>query len=451
MSFSTALSGLNAASNLLAVTGNNVANANTTGFKKSRSEFADAYSSLGGKSSVTPGSGVQVAKVAQQFSQGNLDYTDNNLDLAMSGDGFFVLGTSINDTNARFYTRAGNFHVNQDGYVVNNLDQPMLVYPPNGDTVSEGFSTGIFQPLRLDTAQSLPKATTAIDMSITLDSRSVTPTAEFNPADPTTYNWSNSSTVFDSLGNSHTVTSYFVKTADLDDTGNALWQLRTYLDGTAPENNMLGAAVEGTLGSTGSTSTADPDAAAVDPITVAFDSSGRIAYVNTPPDVGETANFEYQTNFFKIPNAEDLQFTFNLAGSTQVSTTPSTNSLTQDGLPIGNLTGVDIDKNGIVFARYSNGASIPMGEVAVARFQNPQGLTKRGDTQWAESVDSGSPINGVAGTSAFGTIKSGALESANVDLAQQLVTLIIAQQAYQANAQTISTENQLTQTILNLR
>jgi len=422
MAFNTALSGLNAASNMLSVTGNNVANANTTGFKKSRSEFADVYaSSLGGVSSITPGAGVRVTNVAQQFNQGNLEFTENNLDLAISGDGFFVLGDNIDNINERVYSRAGAFHMDRDGYVVNHLGQPLLVYAPNGDTVEEGFSTGVFQTLQLDSTQGLPKATSSIDMGVNLDSRkSVPTTAIFNPTDPTSYTHSTSVTIYDSLGNTHIQTSYYVKDAALN-----TWNLHVYVDG----QNMLGGGTP-------------------DPTVLTFDADGKLDTVN-----GSALTTQFTTNSVATinPSAQPIQLTIDLAGSTQLGSAFSVNTLNQDGLTIGRLTGVDIDDTGVVFARFSNGASKPLGQVAMVRFQNPQGLSKLGDTTWAESANSGVPINGVAGTSSFGSIKAGALEGANVDLAQQLVNLIVAQQAYQANAQTITTENSITQALLNIR
>ncbi|CAI8804889.1 flagellar hook protein FlgE [Methylocaldum szegediense] len=416
MAFNTALSGLNAASNMLSVTGNNIANANTTGFKKSRSEFADVYaSSLGG----TPGAGVRVTNVAQQFTQGNLDFTENNLDLAISGEGFFVLGDNINNINERVYTRAGSFHMDREGYVVNHLGQPLLVYAPNGETVEEGFSTGVFQTLRLDSTQGLPKATSSIDMSVNLDSRQTVPaTSPFNPDDPTSYTHATSVTIYDSLGNTHVATSYYVKGA----TPNT-WDMYVYVDG----QDML-------------------DGGANNPTALVFDPDGKLLTVNG----GSATTFTTQSKLIN-PSAQPIAFTIDLAGSTQLGSAFSVNTLNQDGLTIGRLTGVDIDDTGVVLARFSNGSSKPLGQVAMVRFQNPQGLSKLGDTTWAESANSGVPINGVAGTSSFGTIKAGALEGSNVDLAQQLVNLIIAQQAYQANAQTISTENTITQTLLNIR
>lgn len=424
MSFTTALSGLRASSNLLSVTGNNISNANTTGFKQSRSEFGDVYvSSMGGMSATTPGAGVQVTTVAQQFGQGNLQFTDNTLDLAISGDGFFVVGNSVDNTNERYYTRNGALHTNQDGYVVNALDQPILAYAPAGDTVEEGFNTGVLQPLQIDTSPVAPQATDSITLDTSLDARSpALDTTLFNPGDPATYTHSTSTTVYDSQGVPHVVTGYYVKTADNG------WDLYTYADGQA----MTAA-----------------------PTSLTYDTGGNLVSVNgsVSPDGIAPADLTFTTDVPVTPNpgADPLTITFDLRGSTQVGGAFSVNSLSQNGFPTGRFSGLEIDDSGAVLAHYSNGDTKPMGQVAVARFENPQGLDKRGDTEWGESFASGGPVVGVAGTGNFGSIKSGALEGANLELADQLVTLIVAQQSYQANAQTIQTENQITQTLLNLR
>ena len=430
MSFTTALSGLNAASNMLSVTGNNIANANTTGFKQSRSEFADVYaSSLGGVSSTTPGAGVRVTDVAQQFTQGNLDTTDNNLDLAISGEGFFVLGDSVSNPNQQVYTRDGAFHADENGSVVNDLGQPLLAYAPNGTTVADGFSTGVLTPIKIDTTQGLPNATASIQEKLNLDSRAGAPANPFTGpdpttgvVDPTTYTHTTSVTIYDSLGNAHIATNYFVASDPTSATPNQ-WKIYSYVDGK------------------------DLSTPPLTPVTADFDQSGKLTAIN-----GSTTTTKFSYPSITVdPSAKPLALTFDLNGTTQLGSPFSVDTLSQDGLPIGQLTGVDIDDTGIVFARYSNGASKPLGQVALARFQNPQGLSKLGDTEWGENADSGMPITGVAGTSSFGSIKSGALEGSNVDLAAQLVNLIVAQQAYQANAQTIKTENDITQTLLNIR
>ncbi|HLF98177.1 MAG TPA: flagellar hook protein FlgE [Methylococcaceae bacterium] len=429
MGFTTALSGLNSAQNMLSVTGNNIANANTAGFKQSRSEFADVYAtSLGGVSSTTPGSGSKVANVAQQFDQGNLEFTKNSLDLAISGEGFFVLADNVQDINTRVYTRAGNFHVDKDGYVVNNTNNPLLVFQPNGTTVQEGFSQGILQPLQISTSQGIPEATANISISVNLDASAPLPALPFdpttNPPDTDSYNYTASINVFDSLGDTHTLSSYYVKTAVNS------WNVYTYFDGAALDF--------------------DPTTPAVaDPSQLEFNGSGAMVTVGVPlPATDNPISF---TGITLTNGADPMALTVDYTGSTQFSESSSVNLLTQDGLTVGRLIGIDIDTDGVVFARFSNGAAQTMGQVALMRFPNPQGLSKLGDTTWAQSAGSGAPIPGAANTGNFGAIQSGALENSNVDLAEQLVKLIIAQQYYQANAQTITTENQITQTLINIR
>jgi len=437
MSFSTAISGLNAAQNLLSVTGNNVANANTTGFKRSRSEFGDIYNNnIYSVGDTSPGAGVKVSRVAQLFEQGNLEYTENSLDLAISGEGFFVTAAGIEDTQTRFFTRAGTFSVNKEGYVVNNLDRPLLVYPPNGDgtDLKAGFSTGEFKPLQLSSTQSNPRATTEIALRFNLNSKDskVSNPATFDPVNADTYNWSSSATVYDSLGKSHTATSYFLKTADATTdaagvTTPARWEMRVHLDGQPL--------------------TTDP--AAIQPT---FDANGNIISLDgTSPAAGTTPVLTFTAGGVPIPGAEDLNIAFDLGKSTQQAVEYSTNGLNQNGFPVGNLTGINIDGKGVIFATFSNGDSQIMGKVVTARFQNQQGLNKTGNTDWTQSIRSGEAIYGEATVSSFGSITSGALENSNVDIAAQLINMIIAQQTYQANAQSITTENTMTQAILNIR
>ncbi|MBS1213210.1 MAG: flagellar hook-basal body protein, partial [Proteobacteria bacterium] len=247
MGFSTAVSGLNAAANMLSVTGNNIANVNTTGFKNSRSEFADVYStSIGSGGKTTPGSGVVTANVALLFGQGNLQATGNNLDLAISGEGFFVLGENTSAYANHSYTRAGNFHTDQDGYVVSNNGQPLLAYRANGSTVEEGFSTGVLEPLRLDTGEGKPAATTQIDTAVNLDARKPTIDPVTTPfvgpvggvVDPATYTSSSSVTVYDSLGNSHLVSHYFVNRVPTLPGAASQWDVYTTVDGTNIETPL---------------------------------------------------------------------------------------------------------------------------------------------------------------------------------------------------------------------
>lgn len=434
MPFTTALSGLNAASNNLAVTGNNIANANTVGFKKSRSEFADVYaSSLGGVSSIQPGAGVKVANVAQQFNQGNLQFTDNNLDLAISGEGFFTLAKSPSETNNLSYTRSGEFKLDRDGYLVNNQGAALLVYRPNGTKVTDGFSVGVTQPVQINTLTGLPSATSSVDMVVNVDSEQLPPSnAVFDPDQSTSYNNQTSVTVYDSLGSPHILTSYFVKVA-ADPVGPPIvadntWTVHHYMS--------------------------EPALAGTDPSLVPKTDvgSGTLVFDDTGKLIDDAASiFSMSPTYDPGNGAAPINITaISYIGSTQVQQKFSVNEMSQNGLPAGRLTGIDIDDEGVIFARFSNGGSTTVGQVALTRFPNVNGLAKLGDTTWGQSANSGEPIRGEAGGNNFGTIQSGALEASNVDLSAQLVNLIVAQQHYQANAQTITTENQIMQAILNI-
>jgi flagellar hook protein FlgE len=424
MGFATALSGLNAAANNLSVTGNNIANANTTGFKESRSEFVDVYaSSIGGVSKSQPGAGVRVAEVAQQFTQGNLDLTGNSLDMAINGEGFFTLADKPADLNSLVYSRAGAFEINKDGLVTNNKGQALLAYKPNGTTVADGFSSGVMTIVSLNTGAGLPTATTKVDLNVNLDANSPAITTAFNPLDSTTYTKQTSVSIYDSLGVSHTLTTYFVAGTATAAPPTRDWTAYHYITDD-PKSPI-------------SVDTAPPP-------TLTFNSTGQLTF---------PVNRQVPLASWSPPgsSAGPITAKMDYTGSTHLSSAFSINALKQDGLAAGKLTGISIDDAGVIFARYSNGGSTPLGKVAMTRFANPQGLTKLGDSTWGQSSASGAPILGEPGTGSFGLIQSGALEQSNVDISKQLVNLIIAQQAYQANSQTISTENSIVQTILNIR
>ncbi len=427
MAFTTALSGLNAASNNLAVTGNNIANANTVGFKKSRSEFVDVYaSSLGGVSSTTPGAGVRVSNVAQQFNQGNLQFTDNNLDLAISGEGFFTLAKSPSEVNDLFYSRSGEFKLDKEGYMVNNQGAALLVYKPNGPAVKDGFSVGVTQPVQINTLTGLPSATDRADIVVNVDANAtaIPATTVFNPTNSDSYNSQTSVTVYDSLGSPHIMTTYFRKSAANN------WNVYHYMSEPAtPSTRTLVPVTGGNVDGSG---------------TMTFDSGGKLTAPVNPFTLGSYS-------IVPATGAADITVTaMDFSGSTQVQQKFSVNAMSQNGLPAGRLTGIDIDDEGVIFARFSNGGSQTVGKVALTRFPNNNGLAKLGDTSWGQSANSGEPIRGEAGSNNFGGIQSGALEASNVELSAQLVNLIVAQQHYQANAQTITTENSIMQTILNI-
>ena len=393
MSFRIALSGLNAASADLAVTAHNISNAATLGFKQARIEFAEVLQS-----------GVRVSDTRQQFSPGNIEFTGSNLDLAISGDGFFTLS----DQGALVYARAGAFGVDAEGFVVNSANQRLQVFPETG---TDTFDLGALQDLRLTVGEAPPNATTEGELGVNLPANATPPASPvFDPADPGSYTSSTSTTVYDSLGNAHTASWYFVKTANVNE-----WDSYFYIDGN-------------------STGAAEP---------LEFDANGALAvpaggFITYPPY--DPAN-----------GAAEMNMQFDLSSTTQFGGDFSVNALTQDGYATGRLTGIDIDQAGVVLARFTNGVALPLGQVALTRFPNPQGLAPQGDNTWAQTFNSGDPLRGGAGTANFGLVQAGALEQSNVDLTAQLVNMIIAQRNFQANAQMISTQDAVQQTIINLR
>lgn len=409
MSFGIALSGLNAAQTDLNVTANNIANTATNGFKQSRSEFAELFAvSPQGVSSNQYGNGVKVAAVTQQFTQGNTTTTNNSLDLAISGQGFFVLS----DGGASAYTRAGAFQVNDDGYVVNSQNQRLQVYPPSA---TGNFNTSTLSDLRLVTSESPPQATSLIEPVFNLPANASEPTSTtFDPADSASYNEARSVTVYDSLGAAHTASLYWVKSATPNE-----WSMNVYVDG-----NAVGTAQ-----------------------TLTYSDTGTL----TSPTNGQITLPAYDAAAGLSTGAAPITMSLDLSMTTQYGDTFSMTSSTQDGFTTGQLIGIDVDSTGVVQARFTNGRATSLGQVAIANFSNPQGLQQLGNTNWSETNASGQPLLGQAGGSGFGLMQSGALEASNVDITAQLVNMITAQRNFQANAQMIQTADQVTQTIINIR
>ncbi|TWI53565.1 flagellar hook protein FlgE [Pseudomonas duriflava] len=427
MTFNTGLSGLKAASTHLNVTGNNIANAGSTGFKASRAEFADLYAG-------TIGSGVQTANISQQFTQGNITKTGNSLDLAINGQGFF----KVSNSGAEIYTRNGTFSSDKNGNVVDNSGYKLQGYQADVDgTLMKGEVTDLV----VDTTPQLPKATSKIEQILTLNSTATVPTAAtFNPADASTYNWSTSVSVFDSQGNEHTMMQYFAKT----DTNQ--WNMYVTMDGRNPADPTL----------------TTPYSAEVD-----FDAYGKLTGI-TSSDFSVDANNVLTlanwvpatiTNSTTSPvtwgsngaaaNADGV--TLNISKITQTNNTSAVTSIRQDGYTTGQLSGLSTDSSGTIFATYTNGQSKNVGQVILTTFANPQGLTPIGGSNWIQSSSSGEPVPGEPGTGILGTLEAGSLEDSNVDLTAQLVDLIVAQRNYQANAKTIETESTIAQTIIQIR
>lgn len=421
MSFSQALSGLNSQAQKLGTIGNNIANSQTVGFKGSNVQFSDVFANS------KVGLGTRVASVLQNFSEGNIESTNRNLDLAVAGDGFF----RYMDTSGEVvYSRNGQLSMQADGDLVNAQGFQIMGYGLNAQgQVQVG---GQPQPLNVSAEELAASATTRIGTTLNLDARKVTgedlSTVEAtdstgNPA-MIDYHYSNNFTIYDSLGNPRNITVYYEKTAAND------WTARMTLDGT----------------------TLDDGAGNVTEFSVQFDNNGKL--VNGAGDVdanGTIGGITFDTAAYLNGEPEDLTFDLNLAGTTQFGNTSTVSSLTQNGYTSGTLVGITIDENGTIMRNYSNEESRPAGQIALVSFRNPEGLTPAGDNVWRASNESGQELVGAPGTGLLGGIVSGAVETSNVDMSRELVNMIVAQRAYQANSQTIKTQDELLQTAINLR
>ncbi len=427
MAFNTAISGLRAASSDLNVIGNNIANASTTGFKASRAEFADVYAaSVVGGGGNAVGSGVLLSNVSQQFSQGNISFTNSALDLAINGNGFFIM----DQQGEQVYSRSGLLSLDRDGFLVNNAGGNLQGF---ARTASGGLDSDL-SSLRIQTDNLDPIRTTEIKSLINLDATSLPPAGSpFDATNTDTFNNATSVTIFDSLGNPHVMTQYFVKQATVN-----TWDMYVQIDG---EDVAGGTPFTVTFNTDGTLSAAQP----FGPITdwTPDDSTGA----PNGADVGDGA-----LTTFPFPDPlTSSNFVIDITGTTQFGGAFSVNDITQNGFSQGRLAGVDFSAEGVIFARYTNGQSRTLGQVALANFNNPQGLSPQGDSAWAETFESGTPNVGSPATAALGVIQSGALEDSNVELSEELVALIVAQRNFQASAKTIETESAVTQSIINIR
>jgi flagellar hook protein FlgE len=508
MSFQQGLSGLNSAAKSLDVIGNNIANSSTVGFKGSTTEFADVYArSLNGAGATQAGIGVSVASIAQQFTQGNIETTANPLDIAINGGGFFrtEIGGAVQ------YTRNGQFSLDKNGYVVTPQGANVTGY---GVAANGQILASTPTPLKISTVDMKPVATTKVDTSINLDSRETSPTNfPFNANDATTYNKQVPVSVYDTLGNEHTMSMYYVKT------GSGTWDVYAGADGTEITNvnvakagmddptaqaardawttatkaspqdpaaiatalsnyaAAVSAAVSGAAGTagataatvtaiqtaatdTGSTVGATPDqvdqavSAAVSvpstPIgTLKFDSNGALSAALMSP---QTLPLNVTFPVYPATGAkETLSIKLGFNGSTQYGADTSEKLTTQDGYTAGHLQRFSAGADGTLLGQYSNGQTKPLGQIVLANFTNSGGLEPIGNNSWVETSASGTPLLGTAGTGSFGVLQASATESSNVDLTAELVNMITAQRVYQANAQTIKTQDSVLQTLVNLR
>ncbi|WP_336315525.1 flagellar hook protein FlgE [Stutzerimonas stutzeri] len=451
MSFNIGLSGLRAASKDLNVTGNNIANAGTVGFKQSRAEFSDVYAASMGVGKNPVGSGVLLANVAQQFNQGNINYTQNALDLAINGSGFF----QVSNNGALSYTRAGYFGTDKLGNIVDNFG-----YNLQGYTVDDNgnLQVGAVGNLQIKSTSQDPKATSQVAQTLNLNSTNTVPVASpFDPADPTTYNSSTSTRIYDTQGNSHVLTQYFAKDAAND------WTMYVLVDGKRPNFDVDGVAYQNTPYAFDVEFDAAGKLSAVAPVDTMVNGVAIPNPVSLGPATG-TLNFS-QAAWVPVieqptgsgvfvrneATADPAGLAFDMRGTTQFASSFAVSSVSQNGYTTGELAGLEISETGVIFARYTNGQSRVQGQIVLANFANPQGLTPVGKTQWVQSFESGEPVRNPPGSGTLGALQAGALEDSNVELSDQLVNLIVAQRNYQANAKTIETESAITQTIINLR
>ena len=566
MSFNIGLSGLRAASKDLNVTGNNIANAGTVGFKQSRAEFSDVYAaSVLGTGKNPQGSGVLMSNISQQFNQGNINYTQNALDLAINGNGFF----QVSNNGAVSYTRAGYFGTDREGFLVDNFGYKLQGFPVDGNG---NLQNGVVGNLQVQTTNQAPKATSQIDTAFNLNSTQKSPATwqaafntsaltalraqpgsmalsstqiddvafdpvtwqsnllsaapgasdfflsklkavysepsrtpfedgsgnlidsagyettikaairsamsaadaavladsaavaavedialpaaalTFNPADPTTYNSSTSLNIFDSQGNAHVMTQYFVKT------GANTWDMKVLIDGRNPAQPGEQPPTPYVMGlefdSSGALKSIDTGDSTL--FSVSADNKIMLRSASTVggtdgwvPAISDGATPATWAANGALDNPDGIVLDF--SKSSQYASAFAVNNVAQDGYTTGELAGLEIDDTGVIFARYTNGQSKVQGQIILANFANVQGLTPVGKTQWVQSFESGEPVVGTPGSGTLGALQAGALEDSNVELSDQLVNLIVAQRNYQANAKTIETESAVTQTIINLR
>lgn len=443
MGFQQGLSGLNISSKSLEVIGNNVANANTFGFKTARAEFADMYAaSLNGAGTNGIGIGARIASVAQQFTQGNISTTANNLDIAINGDGFFQVANWDTASDTRdgelLFSRNGQFKVNSDGYIVNNTGK-FLLGLPTADSTDIG-------PLRLSLAGSSARATSEVRMEINLSADSQEPEVpNFDPENSRSFNYSTTQTAYDGSGEPAVLRHYFVR----HETPDTWWVYTSVVNNDGTEvftrndngyrtPNLL---IEFDSSGSGIARTAKDDQ-------IATDVDGT---VTATPDSPQDLTAEVGILVPGDGTRSDFNFFLDVSKMTQFAGRNSVNALSQDGYPKGDFSSFNIDASGSILVRYTNGQTVPEGQIQLARFFNPQGLQPIGGNEWTQTAQSGQPQQGLPGENRMGLLQGGALEESNVDLTGELVNMIVAQRAYQANAQTIKTEDQVLQTLVNLR
>ena len=411
MGFAQGVSGLNASASNLDVIGNNIANSGTIGFKSGSVQFSDVYAGS------RVGLGAEVAGVSQNFSAGAVQTSSRALDVAITnGDGLFRLASPGGEIA---YSRNGQFNMDKSGFIVNSGGYQLTGYPVGANGAVAGGSPA---PLQLPTSAMAPKPTETVTAQFNLDSRSVTPTATpFDSTNSATYNYANAVTMFDSLGNSHELATFFVKA-----------QVNPTATPPVAENTWkVYAAADGVVVNTSNN-------------TLTFDPKGVMNPSIQPINVTGLN--------FANGSTSPMSVAFDVTGTTQFGNANEVNKLTQNGYTSGVLSSFAIEQDGTVTGKYSNEQTQALGKIVLSSFMNPNGLKSLGGNLWTETAASGGPLTGSPGDGTkLGGLTSGAVEASNVDLTSELVNLIIAQRTYQANAQTVKTQDQVLQTLVNLR
>lgn len=442
--FNQGLTGLRADQKAIEVTSNNVANANTVGFKKSRAEFADMYAGMLYHVGPQAGTGAQVQDVAQQFTQGAITPTGGSLDLAIQGNGFFKVK---DPTGKEFYTRNGAFSTDSNGYVVSSAGDRLQSYKIDPTT---GKADTTLQDLKISEDVLPPSASTDASIRFNLDAREdAAPASTFDAANPSSYNSSTSMVVYDDLGRQHSLKVYMkrLNLADENAVKNPGTPLAAGVDGSKPSNTW---SVYGLLDGVQvqvSQQTASGYSTAQDAAQIVFGADGKLQAPDLSKLQFDLSNYANSKDKFSATNKLDVDF----KSSTQYGAGFVVQDLAQNGYESANFSGFDIDNAGLLSYQYTNGQRVPAGMISVYKFNNPNGLQPVGDNKWEATHKAGNELSFLSGESAFASVKQGFLEESNVDLTEELVNLISFQRSYQANSQSIKTEDALIQTATSIR
>jgi flagellar hook protein FlgE len=420
MALYTSLTGLNGANNDLSVIANNIANVGSTGFKKSAATFADLYATSASQDPrKTVGIGTLFEGARQNFTQGPLQTTGNTLDMAITGGGFFVTRSARGET---MLTRNGAFALDPQRYVVGDTGTRLMGFPVNADGIASAVGAAALQPIHVPQTSGAPQASTLIDLGVNLPSAGTVPATVFNPKDPTSFNSSTSTTIYDSLGSPLTATIYYVRTSTPTiSTPSSNWDAHLFVG-----NDEL------------STSASTPKT----PETLTFDNTGTLTAPTSP------AAFQ---PYVPSTGAAALALSVDHGLSTTQTADPfGVVAATQNGFAAGQLDSITIDGAGLIKAGFTNGQTQALGQIAIADVSSPQGLKQLGNANWAQTGASGTLLVGQAGSQGLGTVQSGSLERSNVELTDELVNLIVAQRDFQANAKAVDTDGQMFQSIVQI-